>query len=74
MSVYRVTRPFAWEGKLIREGAVLSTDVPAQARIVGEWPWPDFFSAEPEPARTDAQTRPVGRRPKRDWLAEWRLP
>ena len=74
MSDYRVLRSFAWEGQLYNPGQILRQSNPVEARIISEWPWPSFFTAETTRTETRA---PVRRQPKRDWLAEpplWRLP
>ena len=61
-------------GTALQPRRVLRQSNPVEARIISEWPWPSFFTAETTRTETCA---PVRRQPKRDWLAEpplWRLP
>jgi hypothetical protein len=46
VSDYRVLRSFAWEGQLYNPGQILRQSNPVEARIISEWPWPSFFTAE----------------------------
>jgi hypothetical protein len=60
VSGYRVLRDFAFEGRVYGTGHILRQSNPIEARIIREWPWPSFFSAEPP--RTETRT-PTRRRP-----------
>ena len=61
------------EGELYNPGDVLRQSNPVEGRIIREWSWPSFFTAETTRTETRA---PVRRRPKRGWLTvePWRLP
>lgn len=66
MSDYRVLRDFAFEGKVFKVGDSLRPSDPLEGRIIREWPWPSFFTAETMRTETRA---PARRRPRREWLA-----